>query len=406
MTGTADILAPLAPEFRLLCLAMRRAQGDSDVRALRAAVAAGPDWPAVVRGASRHRATSLVLAGFQSAGADLPADVLAALRREAAADTRRCLAQAAEVVRLTRLFAAAGIRVLVLKGVVLSQQLYGNLAMRGPGDIDLLVDPTRFWEADALLAAAGYRVDGPAISPARRAAGQRLFRDLTYRDPGRGNLVELHQRLTANPRRLEADFDSLWRDRVEVVLAGTAVATLPRRVLPLYLCVHGAHHCWERLCWLADLTMLLKDADGAAAAIAQAEPAGLGAAMRLAVMLAYDWLGLPLPGHTPFGRRDARHARRFVARFFTGSRWLDMPRAGGAAWLRREGWRRLYLYSFKKDWRHGWDELRADLTNPIDWGVFPLPDRLLWLYPLLRPIGWVVRNVRRKRPGGRRAPRG
>ncbi|HYH18999.1 MAG TPA: nucleotidyltransferase family protein [Azospirillum sp.] len=410
MTGAADILAPLAPEFRLLCAAVRRAQGNGDVPALRAAMAAGPDWALVLRGAARHRATALVLAGLQADGAaDVPPDVLAALRRAAAADTRRCLAHAAEVVRLVRLFAAADIRVLVLKGVVLSQQLYGNLAMRGPGDIDLLVDPARFWEADAVLAAAGYRLDGPAISPARRAAGQRLFRDLTYRDAGRGLVVELHQRLTANPRRLEADFDSLWRDRVDVALAGVAVATLPRRVLALYLCVHGAHHCWERLCWLADLTALLKDAEGAAAALAQAEAAGLRAAMRLVVTLGHGWLGLPLPGHRHAGRRhagrrDDRRARRFVARFFAGSRWLDMPREGSAAWLRREAWRRLHLYSFKDDWRHGWDELRADLANPIDWGVFPLPDRLLWLYPFLRPVGWVVRNARRKRPAGRKAP--
>ena len=46
----------------------------------------------------------------------------------------------------------------------------------------------------------------------------------------------------------------------------------------------------------------------------------------------------------------------------------------------------------------------ADLVNPVDWDVFYMPDQLLWLYPLLRPVGWLVRNVRRWRAAARRTP--
>jgi hypothetical protein len=50
----------VAPEFRLFCLALRRPQRAEDAEALRATVAAAPDWAAVLAGARRHRVTPLV----------------------------------------------------------------------------------------------------------------------------------------------------------------------------------------------------------------------------------------------------------------------------------------------------------------------------------------------------------
>ncbi|HYD29488.1 MAG TPA: nucleotidyltransferase family protein [Azospirillaceae bacterium] len=384
----------LAPEFRLLCRAARQSPPEDTT------VAAVIDWAAVVAGARRHRAVGLVYPGLRAGGLDVPSDVVASLAASTRANGLRALAQAAEIARLSHLFAEAGIRVIVLKGVVLSQQLYGNPAMRGVGDIDLLVDPARFWDADAVLAAAGYRARGAPLSEGRRTTGQHLLRDVTYRHATGQHLVEMHQRLFHNPSRLKVDFVALWRDRIEVGLGGTAIATLPRRVLPVYLCIHGAHHGWERLCWLADLAALLRDDDNIAIALAEAEAAGVAGAMRLAVALSHDWLGLPLPETFVLDRREARHVERFVAHFFAGDGWLTEWPRGSVGWLRREFRRRFYVYSLKKTWRHRWQEFQADILNPIDWDVFSLPDRLLWLYPLLRPVGWVLRNTRRWRSGG------
>ncbi|HEY0835743.1 MAG TPA: nucleotidyltransferase family protein [Azospirillum sp.] len=397
-SGTAGALEALAPEFRLLCLAARQPQRPADAAVLRAMVAAGVDWQAVAKGARQHRVEPLVLAGLQACRApETPPDVLAALRHGSIAATRQSLAQAAEVARLSRLFAAAGVRMMVLKGVVLSQQLYGNLSTRGAGDIDLLVDPADFWTADGVLAGAGYRPAGAPVSAARRTASQRMFKDLMYRHEADGHLVELHQRLTDNPHRLRTDFASLWRDREEVALGGATIATLPRSMLPLYLCVHGASHCWERLRWLADLTVLLKDADGVAAALALADAAGVGAAMRRAAILGHDWLDLPVPGPLLSMSPDRRRAARFAAHLFAGPGWLDGPPHGSVAWFVREMRRRGHRYTLKGGWRHALREFRVDLEYPIDWSLLPLPDRLLWLYPVLRPFGWVVRNARRWR---------
>jgi hypothetical protein len=177
----------LAPEFRPFCLALRRPLGPHDAAALRDAIAAAPDWSAIVAGARRHRVAPLVLEGLQSSGSTLiPEPTLAALRRQTVAVAQRSLAQAAEAGRLARAFAQAGVRMLVLKGVVLSAQLHDDSIPRATRDIDLLADPDRFAAAQAVLDAAGYRLVAQARTPRQSAAYRRAMKDLQFIHAGTG----------------------------------------------------------------------------------------------------------------------------------------------------------------------------------------------------------------------------
>ena len=134
----------LGSEFRLFCLALRRPQSPDDLGEMRGLAAGIADWEVIVHGARRHGVAPFVLAGLEACGSKLPAEVVAELRRLNVAGARRSLTQVVEFGRLGRLFAGAGIRLLVLKGVVLSAQLYGVPGLRAPRDIDLLVDPDDF----------------------------------------------------------------------------------------------------------------------------------------------------------------------------------------------------------------------------------------------------------------------
>jgi hypothetical protein len=390
----------VAPEFRLFCVATRRPQRPEDSAALRAAAAAQPNWAAVVDGARRHRLAPLVLGGLERCGStDVPADVVGELRRQTLAAVQRSLGQIAELTRLSRLFAAAGIRVLTLKGVVLSAQLDGSGGQRGARDIDLLIDPGQFAEAEAVLARAGYRSAEQALSPRQNAAYRRWFKDLHYIHPASGIPIELHHRLTDNPTVIPCDFAALWQEREEVALGGAVFATLPRRHLALYLCAHGAGHGWERLRWLVDLAMALAEPGSVDAALQAAETAGLEAAMLHAVMLAHDWLGLPAPEqHLARARASHRVAYldRILAHLYAGGAWHQMPRRGSVAALRRYSlWQRLYRLSLKSGWRYRGRQALREFLSPADWDTVRLPDRLFWAYPLVRPVGWLMRRARR-----------
>ena len=389
----------LAPEFRLLCLTLRRPLCATDMRCLEAAAAGQLNWASVVDGARRHRVSALVLGGLQSAAIDVPETVIAELHRHVDRAARRALAQGALIARLLTLLSDAGIRVLTLKGVVLSAQLYGDPARRSAADIDLLIDPVQFDRARALLIEAGY---GPkaqeALSPRQRTAYRYWIKDEVLIDAVSGTPIELHHRLTDNPELLETDFDTLWRDRDEVAVWDAKAATLSRRYLPLYLCAHGAVHAWDRLRWLIDLADALGDTE-LDAALTAADTAGLGALLLHALKLAHEWIGMPIaPSMLVELRRNPAVARlgRIHAHLYAGEAWRQVPQRNLPTVLRRQiFWQMRYRLSLKSDWRYRRRQILRELTSPSDWGTVALPDRLFSLYPLVRPIGWLVRRRRR-----------
>jgi hypothetical protein len=388
-------------EFRLFCLALRRPQEEADRAALRAAIAAAPRWDAILRGARRHAVAPLLLAGLSASAAPMPRPVVDALRREAVRAAQQGLAQAAALAQLIGRFTAAEVPVLVLKGVPLSLQLYGELALRSARDIDLLVDTTQVDAAEALLAQT-HQLVGVAFVGRRRALYRRWFKEVEYTNAVHGR-VELHYRLTDLPELLPWDFSAMWDAREEVEVSGVTVPVLGRRHLACYLCAHGAEHAWQRLRWLTDLAALLREPKEVDAALATAEEAGLATAMLHATTLAHGWLGLPLADAIlaqARADRDVARLNRLLAHSYRGERWSVMPPRGSLkAMLRRSLWQRLFRLCIKPAWRYRVQLMRRDLLSPADWVAVPLPDCLLWLYPLIRPFGWLLR----REPDRRRA---
>jgi Uncharacterised nucleotidyltransferase len=387
------------PEFQVFCLALRRPQSSELIGELRRMLSAELEWGHVLAGARRHRVASLLLSGLQGTGSQhIPLSVISELRNQALSAAKASLAQMAELSRLAPIFARAGIRVLGLKGVVLSAQLYGNPALRNPRDIDLLVAPDEFAGAEAVLLAAGYRRSGATLSPRQTAAYRRWIKDVGYINPVNGIHVELHHRLSDNPALLPCDFETLWREREEVEIAGATLAGLPRDKLALYLCAHGAGHCWEELRWLLDFAATLPEQNSSTAAVEMAEHVGLGAAMRHALSLAHHWLGLSIDEQELARARANVHVARLnraLAHFYGADAWYQLPERGSLAGLLRYSlWLRLYTYQIKTGWNYWRHQTRREFVTPADWEVLRLPDSFFWAFPLVRPVGWLMRQTK------------
>jgi hypothetical protein len=386
--------------FELFCLAVKRERSPTDTEALRRAVATTPDWSCFTSGAQRHLLAPLLLAGLQACDPPCaPAWVIAELRREAAAAARRSLAQMIEIERLARAFAAADVKMLVLKGVALSMQLYGNPTLRGGRDIDILIDQRELLKADATLVGLGYRSPFAALSRRESESYQHWIKEVQYVHPVSGVCLELHHRPSDNPALLDWDFATLWSERAELCVGHALIATLPRKHLALYLCAHGAGHCWERLRWLLDLAELLREPGSVDAAIEAADAEGLGSAMLHALMLAHEWFDLTVDErHLARARADKPVLRlhRILAHLYAGPAWSEMPRRG--SWrgaLRYSVWARLYRLSIKSDWRYRGRQVMREWFTPADWSTLRLPDSLFWMYPFVRPLGWVLRRWQR-----------
>ncbi|MGH6828639.1 MAG: nucleotidyltransferase domain-containing protein [Rhizomicrobium sp.] len=386
-------------EFRLFCLALRRSCGPEDRAQLNAAIARCRDWGIVLAGARRHRVEPLLFKGLKAhKSPDLPEHVLASLREETFAAAAANLAKAREVVRVAELFSHNGVPMIALKGVVLSTQLYGDPAVRHPRDVDLLVAAADLARAGRLLGEAGYRRAGPQVLGSQETLYWRWSKEAKFVHASSGILLELHHRLTDNPALLPFDFGELWGEREQIEMAGVKVAALPRAFLPLYLGAHGASHAWQRLCWLTDFAAALEDKDLVDRTVARAESLDLGLPMLEGLLLAHDWLGHPLREDRLAQARASRRLGRLtgiVARSYRASQWHRTPRQGSLAeFFRQSFWLRLHAYFLKRGWEYFRHQLAREMVAPSDWEAFALPNRLAWLYPAIRPFGWLVRRLR------------
>ena len=187
-----------------------------------------------------------------------------------------------------------------------------------------------------------------------------------------------------------------WQSRDSVEIAGTSVAALPRRLLALYLATHGAGHGWEELRWLVDLAAVMRSPTDAAAALTNADAAGLAPPMLAALLLAHRWLGLALADPVLAAAEESRAARwlnYLLAPSYSAAAWYRTPKRGSwAGFLRYSLALRLYVYLLKSQWSYWKHQLLREFITPADWPLLPIPDRLFWLFPLLRPLCWLIRQ--------------
>ena len=158
-------------------------------------------------------------------------------------------------MRISGLFAGAGIGLLAYKGPALSQLAYGDPLLRISSDLDLLVRPETVFASEELLLKHGYRRAEAETGTGRHP--QDDYHRAFVRADGRG-LVELHRGFAPDHYGTSFDLDGIW-NRSEVLPWPGAIVRTPAPVdlLPL-LCEHGAKHCWERLEWLCAVAGLIE----------------------------------------------------------------------------------------------------------------------------------------------------
>lgn len=199
--------------------------------------------------AARHRVAGL-LGGSQFFGM-LPGQVRQDIDHLQRRQLFLTMRQGAEQAQLLSDLGESGIRVLVMKGQPFSQTVYGDWAERGPGaDVDLLVSPEDLIQAHAFLKRQGYWCSNDAGRQApltgwRGRYNGFLHYERAYRCRGRLN-VDLHWRPVVGGDRW-ADFEEIWRRRLELQTPSGPVATLGRTASLIVAVDQGASDGWPDL---------------------------------------------------------------------------------------------------------------------------------------------------------------
>ncbi|MFN8452503.1 MAG: nucleotidyltransferase family protein [Anaerolineae bacterium] len=244
-------------ENQLLVLCARMPMADDDVQALRSLLQRPIDWDYLIDIALNHQVLPLLHENIKRAPDGIVShEHLAQLEDVYQPIFLSSISQTMELKTMLRLFQEHRIPVIPLKGPVLAQSLYNNVALRMYTDLDLFVPRDRVDEATALFLNNGYRFSAKQDHRKNVKTEQLLHHYQVVKDDR--FYVELHWSLAPQFSSTPGEDALFWNSaREESCLGMTVLLPSPEEQL-IYLCQHGTRHVWTRLMWVCDVTQQLR----------------------------------------------------------------------------------------------------------------------------------------------------
>ena len=201
-----------------------------------------------------------------------------------------------QLIEVLEEFDRAGIEALVIKGPVLAELAYGDIALRPFGDLDILVRPSDVPRAAQVLVQAGFDAglyDDEAFQSNFFHAVSANFQ----RRDERLN-IDLHWELSPPSLPFGPAGDGVWQRAITIQLDRATVRTLSHEDHLVFLAVHHARHGWESLSQLCDIAFFVNrraiDWDALIACAAETRSKRM---LAVALLMAHDQLNAIIP-HT------------------------------------------------------------------------------------------------------------
>ncbi len=214
------------------------------------------DWSLFLELAMHHRVYPVLSNKFKEIDeSQIPQYVIQTINSAYKKNTLHMLHLSGEMVEICKIFNDNQLRLLILKGPLLGEDLYGDVSLRTSGDLDVLIPINDLDKVNELLSKLGYEKDDYI---------QTILNDwkwrhhhVTYFHPHKGIKLEIHWRLNPGPGK-EPRFIELWGRKRVSSLTSYPIYYLGREDLFLFLVSHGARHGWSRLRWLVDINQIVR----------------------------------------------------------------------------------------------------------------------------------------------------
>ena len=295
----------LGPELAIVLQCARTQLGTARQAKLAKLWASGIDVDQLLSLARAHGLAPLLYWHLKALPAEtVPASVLAQLREEFLQNSLHAFSLSTELSKVLDYLATNGVPALPLKGVTLAASVYGDLTLRQPGDVDVLIHPQDAPAAIPLLEQFGYQADFADIadfeaqlSPTQQHTSLRVRTGLGFYKSDPSVQLDLHWRLFPSWFGTPLEFTELWQRRETVALRGVSVPSLSTEDLLVFLCLHGSKHRWKSLKWVCDVAELLRTVPDLDWDLVTRLSRRQRRMVLLGLALAHDLLDAPLPAH-------------------------------------------------------------------------------------------------------------
>lgn len=248
-------LGRLDREQQALCLGARTALAPAARARLAAAITDAFDWDRLWALAHLHEVVPLFAKTLPTAIGDrVPNEWLrrATKRRHVTLQSNARLADA--LLPILAGLQEAGVVAMPVKGLVIAEQLYGDLGARPCADLDVLVHEADLPAARDVLRGLGF---SQRVRPGYKALVHQFHDPAWGRGAGNDHVrLELHWALWADSDR-RLGMDGLWARSVDATLLDRPVRILSPEDTLLHLAIHRTRSAL-RLRWVADVAELLR----------------------------------------------------------------------------------------------------------------------------------------------------
>ena len=365
------------PENRLiLCIARSRSNADQ----MRRLVQQPLNWDYLFATASAHGLLPLLHKHLSTVADLIPPQSRQHLKLGSVSNTQAVLHLAGKQIRVLKLFGEHKVPAAILKGSVLSQMAYGEIALRQAGDIDMLIHRRDFERARSLLESLGYEMF-PKLTAAQLASHLHHHCEISFMRDDWFTVIDLHWELAPKSFVFNLDVDEVMSRLQTISVAGTSVETFGAEDSVLYQSMHGAKHLWRRLEWIVALAETLQgcsiDWDSL---VLRAQGTRMTRMLALGLRLAGEFGGVPIPSRV----LDTIDADKTMGQLSAKIR-VNIFSISGPADSTETNLYNLRIMDRKRDAIVS--ALRAIFVPTFtDWQAVALPESLHSLYYAVRPL--------------------
>jgi hypothetical protein len=252
------LLPPNNPEIELLLSCARTHLNPQTTERINALVQKNIDWEYLSKTALHHRVMPLLYRSLKSTCSNgVPNETMEKLRSQFLTNAARNLYLTHELLKILGLMEEEDILAVPFKGPVLATSIFGDITLRQFSDLDILIHPNHALKARNVLTANGYRPE-IELDDKQFCIYLKSKNAATFICDEKKAFVDLHWGLKVRNAAFPVHPDHSDNHLNLVVMEGHKVHNLPPEDLLLYLCVHGALHCWDSLGWICCVAELIQ----------------------------------------------------------------------------------------------------------------------------------------------------
>jgi hypothetical protein len=372
------ISAPLETEWTLIRTACADVPPAEKTARIRELLGFQVRWDSLLSLAEHHGVQPILARSLLSFEDQIPARALITLKQSYQANLHKALLLSGEFVRVVDTLSQAGIDFIPYKGLALAETVYGDIALRQAGDIDLLIHTTDLKRIREAMGKIGY-VPHVNFSEDEEAAYIKSGYECAFDGAAGRNLLEVQWAIQPHFYAVDLDLEELFRRTQTARVASLAVKSLAAEDLFVVLALHAAKHVWGRLVWLCDLERISRLPLHWKRIAEHAQLLGVVRILRVTLLLAEKLLGSPCPVLAAENLPEDSEAETLaeeIETYISNDKTYDVESLAYFRLMLRLRERRIDRIRFVS---------RFVLTpGPGEWAVMRLPKLLFPLYRVLR----------------------